>query len=297
VTTADKKARGVTAKKPKPRQTHSNPYKGDDTPRAFTRLLSLGNNGGRVRSGLDNGDSKRTQGKKRKRSDKNSTEVDNPEKKKSPDKPMQSIEPTKEKDPENGAALKIQPGERLAEFAARVDQALPISGLTKKGKKVEGGRERVTKHEKKLRRLQDGWRKEEARIKEKEEEEREEAEDEWDEKIAGLDKEARKLMTTMADTGGRGRKKKKQLLIGEVKEDEDPWAVLEQTRDAPKGLHDVVEAPPVFKKLPREVFKGARVGDIPKNSGSLRRREELMQTRKEIISQYRSIMAESKRSA
>jgi hypothetical protein len=65
--------------------------------------------------------------------------------------------------------LKIQPGESMQEFRARVDAALPMSGIAKSGKKVAGVSDhRVTKHERHLKRLQKGWREEEARIREKE---------------------------------------------------------------------------------------------------------------------------------
>jgi hypothetical protein len=295
-----RQSKDVTAKKQKSKSksshAHSDNYKGDDTPRAFTRLLAFGKNGHGHGNGLDDGRPKASSSKKRKRGKADPTEQQGLEGTASAEQPLPSIEPTAE--PKSAVPLKIKPGERLADFAARVDQALPIAGLTNKTKKIEGVRERVTKHEKRLRRLQDGWRKDDARIKEQEEEEREEAEEEWDEKIAGLDRETRELMTTMAQHGATGgKKKKKQRLIGEVRDDDDPWAVLHKTRDAPKGLHDVVEAPPVFSKLPREVFKGAKVGDVPKNAGSLRRREELLQTRKEIISSYRSLMARNRHSA
>ena len=70
--------------------------------------------------------------------------------------------------------------------------------------------------------------------------------------------------------------------------------MLKQRREAPKGLHDVVQAPPKFGRLPKVLFKGAKVGDVPKAAGSLRRREELGETRAEIIKSYRSMMAQNR---
>ena len=124
-------------------------YGEDDTPKAFARLMQFRSTG-KGPKGLDNGDAPKS--KKRK--------LD---------------QDTQKKASENTAPPipKIMPGERMSDFAARVNQALPISGLARKGKTVEGVKERMTKHEKKLRKLQAEWRKEEARIREKEEEERE----------------------------------------------------------------------------------------------------------------------------
>jgi len=185
---------------------------------------------------------------------------------------------------------RIQPGERLGDFAARVDQSMPIAGLATKGKKVEGMKERRTKHERKLRKLQDQWRVDEARIREKEEEEKEQADEEWEEKLAGMDKEARDLLLTINANGRKSKKGKKSKLIGEVDDDEgDPWAVLKTRREKPKGVFDVADAPPQFRRAPKTLLKS---GDgVPKSAGSLRRREQLNDTRSEIIVRYREMMA------
>ena len=176
-----------------------------------------------------------------------------------------------------------------------MDQALPLSGLNTKGKKVEGIKDRQTKHEKRLRRMQTQWREEEARIQEKEEEEREAAEDEWEEQLAGLDKSSRETMMSSGKVGGKSKKKRKGRALGEIdNNEEDPWAVLKQRREAPKGVFDVVQAPPRFEKIPREIFKGVNVNDVPKNAGSLRRREQLGEARANIIKSYRSMMADKR---
>ncbi|KAF2667234.1 hypothetical protein BT63DRAFT_481672 [Microthyrium microscopicum] len=254
-------------------------YKGDDTPRAFKRLLNLQKTGKPLSHRLDNGD-RPAKGKKRKRQTEPEAEAETP------------VVPTAVEHVTETAPLTIQPGERLGDFAIRVDQALPIAGLSTKGKKVDGVQERRTKHEKKLRKLQDGWRKDEARIKEKEEEEREIAEEELEEQMASLDKDTRQIMMTVGKLGGKGSKKKKGKLIGEIDEkDDDPWAVLKNQRDDSKGIFDVAKAPPKFGKLPREIFKGSKIVDIPKDAGSLRRREQLGQTRQDIIKGYRAMMA------
>jgi hypothetical protein len=191
---------------------------------------------------------------------------------------------------------KIMPGERLSDFHQRVNQALPVSGLARKGKKVEGVKEKLTKHNKKLAKLQKGWREEEARLREKEEEARELAEEEQDEQdLLWEDK-------TAVLPGKKGKKGKRRKVVGEEDDsDGDPWEKLEASREQRKGLHDVVQAPPVFTVKPREKFKvrnGARaeVGDVPNSAGSLRRREELGEERRSVIEQYRALM-EGKRGA
>ena len=244
-------------------------YGEDDTPKAFARLMQFRSTG-KGPKGLDNGDARKS--KKRK--------LD---------------QDTQKKPSENTAPPipKIMPGERMSEFAARVNQALPISGLARKGKTAEGVKERMTKHEKKLRKLQAEWRKEEARIREKEEEERELAEEEQDELEAMWEDKTSEIPV-------KGKKGKRRKLVGEQGDDDgDPWEVLKANREQPKGLHDVVQEPPQFTRIPKEKFKvknGARVqvSEVPNAAGSLRRREELRETRKSIIESYRKLMDEKR---
>ncbi|KAJ9637681.1 hypothetical protein H2201_006806 [Coniosporium apollinis] len=251
---------------------HSEGYGRDDTPKAFARLMQFQATGKGPR-GLDTGD--KPKNKKRKRGQE--VAEDAPE---NPEKP--SVE-----------MPKILPGERMSDFAARVDQALPVSGLARKGGNVAGVKERQTKTEKRLQKMYAEWRRDEARIREKEEEARELAEEEDDEQAVIFEDKT-------AELPAKGKKGKRKRLIGEQRDgDDDPWAVLQASREQPKGLHDVAQAPPQFKSLPTEKFKvrnGAKVsvGDVPNAAGSLRRREELGEARKSIIEQYRKLM-ESKR--
>ena len=99
-------------------------------------------------------------------------------------------------------------------------------------------------------------------------------------------------VTKKASTPKKGKKKDYK--------DDDPWAELHAKRDKPKGLHDVAEAPPSFKSLPREKFKirnGAKadVVDVPNAAGSLKRREELSETRRDVIARYREMMGAKRR--
>lgn len=64
---------------------------------------------GKIPKGLDDPDVNNKRGKKRKRGEKDDEDGKEEEK----------------------PALKIMPGEKLSDFAARVDQALPLSGMKK----------------------------------------------------------------------------------------------------------------------------------------------------------------------
>ena len=254
--------------KPKRRETASTKgYKEDDTPREFARLLQFQATKKRP-SGLDDG-------------------IDRRAKKRKTDAPVKAPAPV----PVAPAVdvPKIMPGERLADYAARVDQALPVGGLARKGKiKVEGLKERQTKTEKRLHKMYASWREEDAKRKDKLEEQQEKEEEEEDEKEAEMGEKALRFP--------EGRKAKRRRMIGEqADDDDDPWAVLKERRDAPKGLHDVVQAPPSLKVVPKEKFKvrnGAKVNvaNIPTAAGSLKRREELSSARQDVIDRYRAMM-------
>ncbi|KAI9658551.1 MAG: hypothetical protein M1829_006777 [Trizodia sp. TS-e1964] len=242
--------------RPKPSQ------KDDDTPRAFTRLLQFKATGKHPK-GLDDGV---RQGKGKKRplaGDLN---------------PVTPIEDP----PEKQEIPSIRPGERLHEFGFRVDQALPLSGLVNKklvkGKDPLGIEKSRTKTERKMQKMQKEWRLEDARIKEKREEMDEQLED-------FEDPESHKTL---------GPKSKKRKL----KED-DPWSVLKAARnEGPARLNDVVQAPPQLskptQKLQRSGKAAAVVANVPKASGSLRKRETLHGVREDILLAYRKLMSDQR---
>lgn len=241
----------------------TNGYKHDDTPRAFARLMQLQSSKKRQRSGLGDGNVDRPSKKSRRRTAPNQEDDG------------QVVESEAIAQPE---VPKILPGERLADFAARVDQALPVGGLKTKGKvKIEGLKERQTKKEKKMHKMYAAWREEDARRKEKLEEQKE------------LEEDAEAEMDGYGDAfASSGRKKKAGV------NDEDPWAELKAKRAERMGLNDVVQAPPSFKAVPREKFKvkhGAKVDveNVPAAAGSLKKREELGQARREVIERYRAM--------
>lgn len=252
--------------------------KNDDAPRAFKRLMAFAG-GKKPRSGLDNGDEPIGKNKKGKTTTTNKPSSENKETREIP---------------------KIRPGELMSAFAARVDAALPVSGLinnsVKNGKDPLGLKPRQTKKEKKMHKLYDEWREEERKIKEKKEEELElQAEKELEEEEMGV------TWKLDSQSGGKKKKKgKKSKYLGEVADgDEDPWAALKKKRGEAKiGLHDVVQAPPEFSVKPQKKITvgGAivEVGGIPKNAGSLRRREELQTVRDDIVASYRKLMSEKR---
>lgn len=266
-------------------------YGADDTPKEFARLMAFKTTGKR-RKGLDDGRPSKPPSNSKPHSQKEIMATDTePKETDTVDSEAQDV----------NASLKIQPGERLSDFAARVNQALPLAGVKRTGKKVDGMTEhRLTRHDKKLRKLQEGWRKEEARIREKEEEARELAEEEQDEiEAMWEDKTADLPSKSTAKTRKKAKKGKKKLVIGEVDDGQDEWEALRKKRQDKRGLHDVVQAPPQIDRVPREIFKvknGAKVnvGNIPNAAGSLRKREELGEERQSIIDTYRKMM-EAKR--
>jgi hypothetical protein len=258
--------------------------KDDDTPKAFARLMSF-REGKRLPKSLDDG-LKIT--KRQKRSEAQSATIQKESMTELPN--AQTEMPT------------IQPGERMSDFAARVDAALPLSGLM--NKTAKGGKDPLglkiarTKKEKKMHKMYDEWREQDRKIKEKRQEALELAQEEDEDEELGV-----KWKVDMEATEPKSRKKgkgKKTKAIGEVNDgDDDPWAAITKSRnEGPKRLNDVVQAPPQFSKLPKEKFKvrGARVNieDVPKASGSLRRREELGEVRRSVVEGYRQMMKDNK---
>lgn len=252
----------------------------DDAPRAFKRLMALAD-GKKTRSGLDDGAEKRS--KKPKAAKKETA-------------PAAAEEAPIE-------IPKIRPGERMSEFAVRVNAALPLTGLVSKtvknGKDPLGLKVQRTRKEKKMHKLYDQWREEERKIKERKEEEAELAEEqEMEDDAAGV---TWKLDLEEGASGKGGKKKKKgkrRRLLGETagKED-DPWAELTKKRGEQKiKLNDVAQAPPELPKMAAKkmLVRGAAVEahNIPKSAGSLRRREELHGIREDVVASYRKLMEE-----
>jgi hypothetical protein len=240
----------------------------DDTPRAFQRLIAQQTNKRHI-SGLDEGGDRRAS-KKAKTSNNDKPAKDN-------------SAAAKKKDAAAPEMPKIQPGERMSDYNARVDQAIKISGLIQKGKAVEGIKERRTKKEKQMHKLYATWREEEEKIQEKREEAREKQEEEDEENAA-------KYGENIKFQGG-----KRSRAIGESDDKEgDIWASLKEKRGQKPKFNDVAQAPPELVK-PKEKFKPIRgakvdVANVPNKSGSLMKREELGDARREVIERYRAMM-------
>lgn len=211
--------------------------------------------------------------------------------------------PTKAAEAPKIEVPKIRPGERMSEFSVRVDAALPVSGLINKsargGKDPLGLKVQRTKKEKKMHKLYDEWREQDRKIKEKKEEALElaEAEAEEEEEVLGVKWKVDMEEEAASNKAKKKKKEKRKKMIGEIADaadDDDPWAVLKAKRgEARVGLHDVVQAPPTLKAVPKEVFKvrGARVNveNVPKTAGSLRKREELGEFRASVVEGYRKL--------
>lgn len=185
---------------------------------------------------------------------------------------------------------KIRPGERMNDFSARVDATLPILGMAKKNrgeKDADGIRRAKSKTQRRQQNMQKEWREIDARWKEKVAEAKEEAEEEYEEIWRLVE--------------GASRKKKRKQGKGDEMDGEegDPWAAVgskqQKSSNRLVGLHDVVQDIPKLTVAPREKMRiknGAMVDthDIPQTSGSLKRREELSDSRRKIIEGYRDLM-------
>ncbi|KAI4272479.1 MAG: hypothetical protein LQ337_005277 [Flavoplaca oasis] len=286
------------SKTSKPQATHKPPKRKndpkDDTPRAFTRLMNYTSTGKKIPRGLDDG-IKPSASKKRKR------DADDQE---------QAAQDVAHPSHDTKAEIpRILPGERMADYSARVDQALPVVGLASKGrgKGVTGLRERQTKTERKMQRMQKEWREADVRRKARLQEAEEEAEDEEEGTGGGR-------VTTGVMRGGKGKRKGKRRKNkggGEGSDEngddgEDPWAVVAANRRREQeerekgegkgglvGLHNVVLAPPKFAKVP---MKKVDVADLVRKGG-LKKQVELSEARASVIEGYRRMMKERREGA
>ncbi|KAK5136999.1 hypothetical protein LTR08_001506 [Meristemomyces frigidus] len=281
---AEKRADETRQLKRKRDRVGTDGYKEDDTPRAFARMMQDKSTATHKRpsSGLDDGMSKK---KKRKL-----------EGQKAGTTALHAAPMPKKAAPPAAATAdvpKIQPGESLADYSARVDQALPMAGLTRKGTvKIDGVKERKTKNERRLQKMHAAWREEDVRRKEKLEERLEEEEEEREEKEA---KYGGQSIALPSHPTRKAKRKRTLTEAAESSDEDDPWAVLDARKKVQRNLHDVVQAPPEMKVVPTEKFKvraGARVdvADVPQRAGSLKRREELGGERRGVIEAYRALM-------
>lgn len=245
-------------------------FNGDDTPKEFARLMRF-QALGRFPSGLDDGSKDRRNSKKRKQES---------------NEDVSSATGPVAKAANATEIPRILPGEKMSDFAARVNAALPVLGLAVKGRNnLLGIKERQTRLEKKMQKMQAEWRKEEQRRREKREAEMEDRdEDIWIDDMPATDEHIPR------------KKKGKRNTTAKSEFDEDPWEQVKRARnEAPRKLHDVVQAPPKLLNRPKQAFgvaNGARVdvSEVPKSAGSLRKREELGLARRDVLESYRRMM-------
>ncbi|KKA28806.1 hypothetical protein TD95_002870 [Thielaviopsis punctulata] len=242
-----KKAKAAAANEPQHARTDKKRTAdfGDDAPRAFKRIMRIAN--------------KKQAGTILK------TAPQKPQKQPSKaavarKKAMEAAAEKQKKEAEENKieVPKIQPGERLSDFAARVDQSIPVVGLTNKmqknGKDVMGMKVYRTRKEKKMHKLYDQWRAEERKIQAQRDDDAEAAAERelengnrlMDNGIMDGFRYDSLRPTGRADVEeGASKKKKKQKRGAGKKKAEDPWAVLLKKRGETKvKLHDVVQAPP-----------------------------------------------------
>ncbi|KIW21171.1 hypothetical protein PV08_01751 [Exophiala spinifera] len=232
----------------------------DDTPKSFARLMAFHQHGQRLPSGLDDGTTIKTGKKKTKKNGRDSSNTNVNDEEDDDDSNNNSNTNVNATEP-----LQILPGERLSEFAARVDQSLPLTSVPRHQTRINKipGLEKIktplTKHNKRLARLQSEWRNAEAKRRAAQEEEDEELADRREEDDllwlgAGVDKDRLRR----SGLGGGGKKKNKDKKKHDP-DDVDPWKQLERKRREEgelrqKNLQDVVLAPPVLKSV-KNIFK------------------------------------------
>lgn len=316
------KATGQTKKEEKARQAQKFEKKrktdlDDDTPRAFRRLMQVQAKHQQQQQQQQKPQPQpQSDGKKRKRGGTESSTQDGSKQKKKPGKaPATNATTTNETSkPDSKFVPHILPGEKLSDFAARVDREMPLSEMKRSNKASPADlpkirEQRLTKHDKRLRRLQSQWREDEEKIQEREAIEREDREAEMEDQLElwkQWEKEAGKSKAKKGPAPQKKKKKNKGEENGDgVSDDDDydpadPWAKLNKPERVNKAANpqDVVQAPPQLTK-PREIFKvrgGAKVNvdNVPTAMGSLRRREELADERKNIVEEYRRLMAEKR---
>lgn len=187
---------------------------------------------------------------------------------------------------------KIRPGEKLSDFSARVDVALPVAGLRSKGRKDPlGPRLHRTRKEKKMHKLYDQWREEDRKMKERREEELElAAERELDDEFAAVG-----ASLALLDASQPGKKRSKQASRRGLHGEDDSWAEIKRRRaEAKPGLHDNALSPPVLHRVSSKrglTVNGASVdvGNVPKSAGSLHRREQLNKVGASAVAAYRHL--------
>lgn len=183
-----------------------------------------------------------------------------------------------------GSQIKIRGGEKLSDFGARVDQALPIADVVRKSNK------KTETYDK----FQDKMKGHKAYSSHRMRDSKALPGNVYSEDVrySSLDLDAGAQVSdgnTFKITNHTKRKRSRRAHKANL---EDPWAVLETQRHKSSGLHDVAQAPPELKSLKRIKTSNSSGGVNFRTKISLRRQEELKQARKTVIQNYRRAMAE-----
>ncbi|KPI35520.1 uncharacterized protein AB675_10919 [Cyphellophora attinorum] len=220
----------------------------DDTPKQFARMMAFQNEGKKLRKGLDDGVVQKPKDgkKKQKKQSHNDTSTNGTQVEAGADSTIATA-PAAVDTP----ALKILPNEKLRDFALRVDQSLPLSSIPKHSTKPPTTEEKayLTKHNKRLARMQAAWRSDEERLRQKEQQREEDVLDQ---------KEEEGLLWMDVDEARRERKGKRKGKEGDI------WAELVTKRKdglvgGTGGLNagTAVQAPPVLRGV-KNLFKERR---------------------------------------
>jgi hypothetical protein len=217
----------------------------DDTPKQFARMMAFQNEGKKLRKGLDDGVRLKPQAKK------STKKVQEQSANDGADADLTTVTTSTASAAPASAALKILPNEKLRDFALRVDQSLPLSAIPKHSTKPPTSEEKayLTKHNKRLARMQAAWRSDEERLRQKEQQREEDVLDQ---------KEEEGLLWMDVDEAKRERKGKRKGKEGDI------WAELVRKRKdgvggGTGGLNagTAVQAPPVLHGV-KNLFKERR---------------------------------------
>jgi hypothetical protein len=220
----------------------------DDTPKQFARMMAFQNEGKKLRKGLDDGivEKPKAGTKKQKKQSQNDTSTNGTQIEAGADSTIATAPAAAD-----ASALKILPNEKLRDFALRVDQSLPLSSIPKHSTKPPTTEEKayLTKHNKRLARMQAAWRSDEERLRQKEQQREEDVLDQ---------KEEEGLLWMDVDEARRERKGKRKGKEGDI------WAELVTKRKdglvgGVGGLNagTAVQAPPVLHGV-KNLFKERR---------------------------------------
>lgn len=145
-----------------------------------------------------------------------------------------------------------------------------------------------------MQRMYKEWRTEEQRRREKRQEDDDEKEGDVDE--GGVND----MLSVTQNQKKKGKKSGKRKRVDDS-EDDDPWAGIKAKKiegvgevkggrgGGLVGLHDVVQAPPKFTRVPK-ARGDVNIGKV----GGLKRQVELSEARRSVVEGYRAMMREKR---